>query len=1249
MMPVEISQWRATIGCFRVSMQKSSPFRKSVKPFSILFRILKLFWFCYCFIAISILALPFTLTIQFLALHSVTTQSSFLPLFARVHQFAKSVLYTTLELVKRIPIGIIALVRYKHVAVRYYLFLYAYFYIGCITCFTLHTQWLVFRTLLLSGDVETNPGPETLDFCTWNLNSITVHDFLRVSLIEAYNSVYNYDLIGIVETHLDNTVDKDKLAINGYTFVNDNHPQNLKRGGVGLYIKDSLPSKNRPDLVTLPECIVYEIQLNRKKYFFAVIYRSPSQGPEEFDNFTLNFELMLSKMHAENPFCVIITGDFNCRSTQWWENDIENNEGKLFEPLASDSGLHQMISEPTHLIGDSKSCIDLIFTDQPNLFIESGVHPSLHELCHHQIVYGKLSVSNIALPPYTRKIWHYDKADFIAIRKSIEMFAWHEHLDNMTCPNEQVKLLNEVLLNIYSNFIPNKVKTIRPRQAPWVTQAIKNFLRKKNRAYKSFVRNGRPVDKLEGIQNMISEGARMIEEAKRNYFLKAGKTLANPGTSSKTYWTLINTVLNKVKIPMIPPLLENGLFVTDFTEKAQIFNDYFILQCTTIDTDSEIPQDTPVTTALISDFVISEEKILNIIRSLNPNKAHGWDEISVRMIKLSDVALVLPLKKIFTNCLRRGLFPEIWKYANVVPVHKKNEKNLKGNYRPISLLPIFGKILEKLIYDSLYSHLVSHELLNPNQSGFRPGDSTVNQLLSITHTIFNAFDCNPPLDVRTVYLDISKAFDRVWHDGLIYKLKRCGVSGQLLFLIQSFLKNRKQRTVLNGQSSNWGDISAGVPQGSILGPLFFLVYINDLAVGLKCNVKLFADDTSLFTVVEDPNTAANDMNHDLESISQWAHTWRMSFNPDPQKQAVELTFSRKKIEIDHPVIRFNDIPVKKVDEHKHLGIILDSKLSFSAHIKSAISKTRKGIGLLKYLSKYLPRHTLNELYKLYVRPHLDYGDVIYHIPAKVCEFSQNIIVPNLMEKLESIQYSAALAVTGTWRGTSREKLYTDLGWESLSSRRWSRRLTLFYKFVNNLSPKYTTDPIPPLHQSQYRLRDQDVIGRLKARTEKFKSSFYPNCLAEWNKLEPELRLAPSAAVFKKKLLAKIRPPAKSVFGIHDPKGLSYLTQLRVGLSKLNFHKFKHNFRDTINPMCPTNDGIEDTEHFLLLCPSFDAQRRDLFAGIVELIRPFIQITDLSNDSLTQLLLYGDQDLTDDLNRNILELTLRFIHETGRFD
>ena len=335
--------------------------------------------------------------------------------------------------------------------------------------------------------------------------------------------MYNNDLIGIVETHLDSTVDEERLALDGYSFYKDNHPQNVKRGGVGLYIKDSLPSKHRLDLVTLPECVVCEIQLNRKKYFYAVVYRSPSQDQSEFDNFTMNFELMLSKMHAENPFCIIITGDFNCRSTQWWQNDSENNEGRLFEPITADLGRHQLISEPTHFMGDSKSCIDLIFTDQPNLVVDTGVHPSLHEQCHRRIVYGKLSVSNIVPSPYSRRIWYYNKANFVNIMKSIEMSRWHEQLGKITCPDAQVKLLNEVLLNIYSNFIPNQVKTIKPRQAPWTTQDVKKFLRKKNHAYASFVRNGRPDDKLEGIQKMISDGAKLIEDAKKIIFARQGK------------------------------------------------------------------------------------------------------------------------------------------------------------------------------------------------------------------------------------------------------------------------------------------------------------------------------------------------------------------------------------------------------------------------------------------------------------------------------------------------------------------------------------------------------------------------------------------------------------------------------------------------------------------------------------------------------------------------------------------------------
>ncbi len=185
--------------------------------------------------------------------------------------------------------------------------------------------------------------------------------------------------------------------------------------------------------------------------------------------------------------------------------------------------------------------------------------------------------------------------------------------------------------------------------------------------------------------------------------------------------------------------------------------------------------------------------------------------------------------------------------------------------------------------------------------------------------------------------------------------------------------------------------------------------------------------------------------------------------------------------------------------------------------------------------------------------------------------------------------------------------------------------------LNNLLPEYTTDPIPETQQPHYSLRNQDVIERIRARTEKLRYSFYPNCLSEWNDLGSGIRLEKSVAVFKKKLISLIRPPLKPVLGIHDPLGLSYLTQLRVGLSKLCFRKFKHNFRDTVNPMCPTNDGIETTEHFLLLCPSFEAERRILLADVYDLIRLFGYV-DLSNEVLMQLLLHGDKNFPFNLNK-----------------
>ena len=237
----------------------------------------------------------------------------------------------------------------------------------------------------------------------------------------------------------------------------------------------------------------------------------------------------------------------------------------------------------------------------------------------------------------------------------------------------------------------------------------------------------------------------------------------------------------------------------------------------------------------------------------------------------------------------------------------------------------------------------------------RPSDSCINPLLAVTHKTFEAFDCNLPLEVRSVFLDISKAFDKVWHEGLLYELKSMGISGELYDLLENYLSGRLQRVILNGQTSSWRPILAGVPQGSILGPLLFLIYINDLPNELKSNAKLFPDDTSLFIIVKDENESANVPNNDLSLISKWLFNRKM---PDPAKPAQEVLFSRKKKTQNHLKLRLNNIKVERASSQKHLGLILNEKFDFKQYIESAIAKINKGIAVIKKLSYSLPRKSL---------------------------------------------------------------------------------------------------------------------------------------------------------------------------------------------------------------------------------------------------------------------------------------------------
>ena len=422
----------------------------------------------------------------------------------------------------------------------------------------------------------------------------------------------------------------------------------------------------------------------------------------------------------------------------------------------------------------------------------------------------------------------------------------------------------------------------------------------------------------------------------------------------------------------------------------------------------------------------------------------------------------------------------------------------------------------------MYKHICDNKLLTPNQSGFRQGDSTVNQLLYITHLIYTAFEEYPTRETRAVFLDISKAFDKVWHDGLVFKLKTYGITGPLLLLIESYLSSRQQHVILNGKSSDWSFITAGVPQGSVLSPLFFLIYINDLVDDDSCDAKLFADDTSLFTVVYEETVAADQLNRDLKVVTDWAYQWKMQFNPDINKQAVQVIFSQKRTKLIHPPLFFSDAPVVIKDEQKHLGMVLDSALNFRSHVREKIISARKGIGVIRYLSKYVSRDVLDQMYKLYVRPHLDYGDIIYHKfdPELTLEFTK---------KLETVQYSAALAVSGAWRGTNKCKLYEELGWEYLYHRRWYRGLIHFYKLKQSMLPSYLYNLIPPERELNYGLRRANIFDQPIERTNRYSNTYFQNCPKEWNRLDISVRSSQTISEFKKKLIQIVRPVKKNHF------------------------------------------------------------------------------------------------------------------------
>ena len=293
-------------------------------------------------------------------------------------------------------------------------------------------QFIWVHALLIrqSGDTEMNPGPKpnpchSFSICHWNLNSLTAHNYLKVSLLRAYVAIRKFDVVCLSETYLDssNLSDDDNFNLPGYNVVRADHPSNTKKGGVCIYFKNSLPLKVL-DIQLLQECINFEIKIADKTCNFISLYRSPSQSKDEFESFADNLELNLDSLALRNPYLIVVLGDFNAQTKGWYSLGKTTYEGTRIDGITSQFGLEQLIHEPTHIIGERSSCIDLVFASQSNLVVESGVQSSLHQNCHHQIVFARSNLKVVSPPSYKREVWHFKKVNVDHIRRAINGFQW---------------------------------------------------------------------------------------------------------------------------------------------------------------------------------------------------------------------------------------------------------------------------------------------------------------------------------------------------------------------------------------------------------------------------------------------------------------------------------------------------------------------------------------------------------------------------------------------------------------------------------------------------------------------------------------------------------------------------------------------------------------------------------------------------------------------------------------------------------
>ena len=903
------------------------------------------------------------------------------------------------------------------------------------------------------------------------------------------------DIVICQETRVDNSVLSSEIYPPDYIAYRKD--RDIHGGGVSILIRKSLTSS---------QCVQYEndseltwvaltLRGNRKLYIGS-FYRPPNKNSTYIELLRESLDRIYLK-HVNKPPFIILCGDFNYPHINWANGTAPSvSDGKNLLDIANDFHLNQLVETPTYLCRGVNNILDLVLTSHPSLLSNVSVG---QEFSDHCIVFFTINELIDENPPSSRKIFLLDKGNYNAARKDMELFkaAFFSSSPGDKSVNENWNKLKQAIATSMDKNIPTKIITSSYRKPAWITSKVKKAINKRNRLASKAKRSGSKIDQ-DRFRKARNDASNLIDDAYSDHL---NKILNSDNANNREFYRFIKS--RKTENMGIPDLISGLDTLKDDCDKAECLNKYFCSVFT-----QEDPNFTPLPSSpypQISKITVTANGVQKLLESINGKKSSGPDDISPRILKELSREIAPILTFIFNQSIEQGTLPNDWLTANVFALHKKGPKDVPENYRPISLTSVCCKILEHIVYSAVSNHLESNNIFTPRQHGFRSGYSCESQLILALNDWAQAIDTGFRTDVAV--FDFSKAFDKVPHERLLAKLSYYGIGGSTFNWIAAFLHERTQRVVLNGCKSKSATVISGVPQGTVLGPLLFLIYINDIVANIKSEIRLFADDCILYRKI----ATAHDcqiLQQDMDSLFQWSKTWQMEFNVS-KCNVMSISRAKKRCDTSYSL---GGVNLARVHSFTYLGIEISSDLRWNKHVAAVVSKASRSLNFVRR-NLYRCNSKIKELsYMIFVRPLLEYATAAWD-PHTACN----------IRDLEMVQRRAARFVKKDYkRTTSVTSLIDSLGWQSLQHRRRNARLINFFKAqMGNPSLFHLVSDLkrPSRLTRSTSCSAVPTYSQLSCRTDVYKFSFLPRTVVDWNDLDTGVRGLTSLDTFRSRIAA----------------------------------------------------------------------------------------------------------------------------------